>query len=656
MTAYPHLRKPIAIGRLTARNRLMMTTHGPRLSQARYVRYLEERAEGGIGLAGFNLGPMGLMQFPLGPGRPFLPQAGDFDSVPPHPLSAEGKAYYDGMIPAMRELRDAVARHGTLAVGQLYHPGAAQHSDNFQPVIGPSPTRDQYEHHNTHALSVEEIAGLVETYGLAARRAVQAGFDIIELHAAHGYIGHQFLSPLINVREDQYGGSLENRLRFLMETITAVRAAVDDKVPVGLRLNGPDPVEGGLTLAEVVEVSRRVEAAGMAYVSLSGGTYSGLLRGAHLPYVAPAFIPRGPNVPVAAAVKKAVRVPVLVTGRINDIDLAERVVAEGKADMIGMVRALIADPRLPAKAFAGKGERIAPCIACMECHYGRPVTCTVNAAAGREAAMQPIPAPVGRHILVVGAGPAGVECALAAARRGHHVTLADRRAEAGGLVTALARGSEQAEFGAWLDYIRGALKDSSVELKLGTEVDEAFVDWLHPDVVVLATGARQPAGGPGVFTGAEALEAPDRLGRRVVVAGGLDDHLPPLVLADLLARSGRQVTLLSENGAPGLGVEPAGLNILLRRLSERGVVMRPLTAAGALEGGRLALRNSLTGAPDSLDGVDSLVVADGRLAEDALASRLKARGTPIHVIGDALSPRRMLHASLDGARLGTQGL
>lgn len=654
MPSYKHLQQPIAIGPLRARNRIMMTTHGPRLSQARYVRYLEERAKGGIGLAGFNLGPMGIMQFPLGPGKPYMPNASDVDAIPPHPLTEEGRKYFDAMIPTMREQSEAVKRHGVLSIGQLYHPGSAQHTDTYQPVVGPSVVMDDYERHNPHALTVEEIADLIQTYALCAERVVKAGFDGIELHAAHGYIGQQFLSPLLNRRTDHYGGSFDNRMRFLVETMRAVRGAIKDAIPVGLRLTGPEP-EGGLTIPDIVEVARRAEAEGMAYISMSGGTYSGLFNGAHLPYVAPAFIAPGPNVPVSAAVKQAVKVPVMVTGRIADMDFAEKIVADGKADIIGMVRGLIADPRLIEKAFAGKGERAIPCIACNDCHYGRPVTCAVNAATGREASMEPRMTTESKRILVVGAGPAGMECAAAAARRGHHVTLVDRNKELGGMLALLGRTSEQAKFGDYTAYMKRTLADLPVEIALGKAVDAKYVEWLKPDTVVIATGASylpMLSYGSGAVDAVAALTSPAGLGKRVAVSAGKDDHLPALIVADYLARNGHTVALLCEVAAPGQAVEPASLNLLLKRLSERGVAMRPLTAAVRLEGRTLRVRNSLTRAESEMADVDSLVVIDGRQPVDGLAVQLKGLVKDIHVIGDALSPRRMLHATLDGARLG----
>jgi 2,4-dienoyl-CoA reductase-like NADH-dependent reductase (Old Yellow Enzyme family) len=651
MGPFPHLRRPIALGGLTIPNRIMFTTHGPRLSQPRYLRYLAERAKGGVGLMGFNLGPLGLMQFPFGPGRPSATNAADLDAVPFHPLTVEGRAYYDSQIPAYRAWADAVHVHGAKCVGQLYHAGAAQHTDIFQPTVAPSAVADEYEHHNPHVLSGEEIADLVAAYALCAERAVKAGYDGIELHAAHGYLPHQFLSPLFNRRTDGYGGGLENRMRFLQEILRAVRAAAGGLL-VGVRLTTPDHVAGGLTIDDIVAISRRLEAEGAVYISLSGGSYAGLRGGANLPYVAPAFVAQGPNLAASAAVKRAVSVPVIVAGRMVDFDLAEKAVAEDQADMVGMVRALIADPHAIAKAFSGQVKSVTPCIGGNECHYGRAVACATNPSAGREAEMEIGPAAEPKRILIVGAGPAGLECAATAAERGHGVTLVDRRRELGGFLIPLAETSQQAEFGKYLIHMCRRIVAMGIELRLGQEADAGLVRQIGPDAVVLATGAAYADGPDGAVDAARALADPSTLGQTVVVAGGLDDHLPPLILADYLARTGRKVTLLTENLSPGSALEVASLVMLTKRLLDRDVAIRPTTAAVALTADGLTIRNSLTGKPDLIPGIDTLVFVGPRVPNDGLAAELRPLGIPLHLIGDALSPRRMLHATLDGGRLG----
>ncbi|MDB5395353.1 MAG: FAD-dependent oxidoreductase [Rhodospirillales bacterium] len=635
----------------------MFTTHGPRLSPSRYLRYLEERAKGGVGLMGFNLGPLGLMQFPFGPGRAYLAHAADLDAIPPHPLTAEGRAYYDSLIPSYRIWADTIHAHGAKCVGQLYHAGAAQHSDNFQPTVAPSAVADEYERHNPHPLTGDEIADLVQAYALCAGRAIAAGYDGIELHAAHGYLPHQFLSPLFNRRTDAYGGPLENRMRFLVEIFRAVRTMVGHGFLVGVRLTTPDDADGGLTLDDIIGVSRRLQAEGAGYVSFSGGSYAGLRGGANLPYVAPAFIAQGPNLGVSAAVKRAVNIPVIVAGRMADFDLAEKAIAEGQTDLVGMVRALIADPRAIVKSFAGHGASVIPCIGGNECHYGRAVACATNPAAGREAEMEIVPAAEPKRVLVVGGGPAGLECAAAAAERGHHVVVVDRRLALGGLLISVAEASQQADHGKYLDYMRRRIGGLAIELRLGTEADTALIGNIGPDAIVLATGAayrsRVACETSGhVIDAAQALAEPSAVGLHVVIDGGLDDHLPPLILADFFARAGRTVTLLTENISPAPALEVASLVILMKRLLEKDVAIQSTTAAVALHGDQLTIRNSLTHRPGRIAGVNTVVTLGPRIPNDGLAEILKPLGIPVHIIGDALSPRRMLHSTLDGARLG----
>lgn len=653
MLPYPNLRQPIRLGGLDIPNRIMFTTHGPRLPQARYLRYIAERASAGVGLMGFNLGPMGIMQFPFGPGRG--DPSGDLDSVPMHPLTAEGRAHYDAQIPVYRAWTEAAHRHGAKCFGQLYHSGVAQHTDIFQPMLGPSAIRDESERHNPHPLTATEIGDLIQAYALAAERAVKAGYDGIELHCAHGYLGYQFLSPLFNRRTDRYGGSLENRLRFTLEVFAAVRSLVGPDVPIGVRLNGPDGVDGGLSLDDVVAASRGVAALGAAYVSISGGFYTGLRRGANLPYVAPAFIPPGPNLAPAAAVKVAVDVPVIVTGRFTKFDLPERIVAAGDADLIGMVRALIADPRAIEKAFSGRPAEIAPCIACNECHYGRTVACSTNPAAGREAALEPVSITARQRILIVGAGPAGLECAAAAAARGHEVTLVDRRDRIGGTLSMLTD-ARHAEFARYLDYMAERLKTVPVDLRLGVEADIRLVGDLAPDQIVVATGAREmiPAFGAAgsVVAARDVLAGRLPAGQRIAVIGGLEDHLPPLVIADLLVREGRSVTLIVETISPAPALEAATLIGYLDQLTRAGVTFHTMTAATGFSDGVLHTRNSITGAAGTIAGIDAVVALGDPIPEDGLAAKLGDLGLPVHLIGDALAPRRMLHATLDGARLG----
>ncbi|GAO53563.1 FAD-dependent oxidoreductase [Novosphingobium sp. MD-1] len=649
-THYPHVRQPITIGSMAARNRVMMATHGPRLPQPRYLRYLEERARGGIGLAGFNLGPLGLMQFPFGPGRASPPGSEMMDGVPHHPLSRAGREAYDRMVPFIREWVDAVQRHGVCAVGQLYHPGAAQHSDTFQPVVSSSPMSDEFERHRAHPLTVSEIAELIEAYRLTAARALSTGVDALELHGAHGYLIQQFLSPLFNRRQDEWGGSFENRMRFPLAVLAAARAGVEDAVPIGIRLTGPEPA-GGLDIVDLAAISARLEQAGAAYVSISGGSYSGLWRGAGNAYVPSALTPWGANVATAHAIRKAVSVPVMVSGAIATLEQAEEVLASGSADIVCMVRALMADPELVAKGLSGSGNEAArPCIGGNECHYGRPLACAVNPRAGREDELALATTEKARRILVVGGGPAGIECAMAAAERGHTVTLVERARELGGMLVPLARISRQARFGDYLAYVRARLAALAVDVRLECDGNAALaVDW-QADIIVLATGAAwsMPIGLPA---NAQIDAAPLPAGP-VTVIGGRDDHLGPLVVTDHFAAQGRAVTLLTECASPGQGVEAASFYAMMRRMAERKVDIRPFTAASGLRDGQLHLRHTLTNAIGTMPEPGLVIDLESRHAAVDPAAAFAGIDAECHVIGDALSPRRMVHATLDGFRLG----
>jgi NADPH-dependent 2,4-dienoyl-CoA reductase/sulfur reductase-like enzyme len=405
------------------------------------------------------------------------------------------------------------------------------------------------------------------------------------------------------------------------------------------------------------EIARRLVDLGMIYINVSGGTYGGLRQGLKLPYVSPSYMPEGHNVDDAAGIRSAVDVPVIVAGRLIDMEMGEQIVAGGRADIVGMTRAFMADPAIVNKAFAGEDQRIIPCIGCNECHYGRIVTCAVNAATGREEELEVHPADTARTVLIVGGGVAGMECARMAAMRGHRVTLIERGDELGGMIAVLGRDPARADFNRYLRYLQDELKLLPVEVRLGTEVTGDLVSSIGPDVVVIATGAgdhRQAVPGADadhVHTATELFAGTVDLGDHVAVVGGLDDHLPTMTTADLAARSARRVTLLTETMHAGEDIEPASQFILTRRLLEHDVTIMPMTGLTAIEGATVRTRNTLTNAPGQVDGVDTVILIAERRPRDELAERLRAAGFEVHLIGDALAPRRMMHANLEGVRL-----
>lgn len=658
MANYSHLFSPITLGSLGLRNRVFMTTHGPRLSQNRYLAYLEVRAQG-VGLVGLPAG-FGVGDAPTAPGRFTREYMGDFDAHGPSPTSDEGIAFHDNrVIPLLRAQAEMVHRQGALCVGQLHHAGASNSNDNLQPVVGPSNVPDDHRRSVPHALEQLEIDTILETFAHGARRIETAGLDGVEVHAAHGYLIHQFLSPISNQRTDKYGGSIDSRSRFLYEIIDAIRSSTAQGFPVGIRLGGPDTSNNGFSLTDLQHVAGLLEKWGVAYINLSAGTYTGLKQGLGLPYVGSAYVDPGPNVATARAIKSAVDVPVIVSGRINSIELAETILSSGAADMVGMVRALIADPNLISKASSGKPDQITPCIGMNECHYpGRQTICAVNPSAGREAEMRIEPAAVPKRVFVIGGGPAGIEASLAAAARGHFVVLYEKSAELGGLIRTLGKDPARPDLALYVQRLVSRLERSTVELQLGQPFDTKLIKVRRPDFMVIATGAEPYRPDvPGVddsrvITAIELLEDPSIRGGRALVVGGLDDYLAPLTTADLLASRGALVEVISENFSIGQAVEPATLYALTNRLLEKKVTLSPLTKLVAIDEDAVQLSNVFTGTVRVTAGYSTIVLACGSRPKVPFATKVDGLASEVHVIGDSLAPRRLVNATLEGARVG----
>ena len=381
--AFRRLFEPLTIGSLTLRNRIVNTMHGSGLGEARDLRYLQERARGGASLLGVHASG-GVYGYTIGPGP--RTTSVDWDAKGISPLTAEGIAHYDdAVIPALRMRADVIHAEGAKCFAQVYHLGAARHGAHAGPVLAPSSVQDPYEALVPHALTEEEIEELIVCFAHAIRRTREAGLDAAEIHGAHGYLVNEFLSPYFNRRTDAWGGTRDNRARFVVRMIEAARAMVGADFPIGIRIGvDGDGDRRGITIDELAAISGLL-APHVAYISVSGGNYAGFGDGLETAYVSPWYKDPAFNVAAAAAVKRVVDVPVIVTGRILDPSIAEGILADGAADMIGMVRALIADPDLPNKARAGRTTEIRMCIGMSECHHigphRVPITCAVNAAA-----------------------------------------------------------------------------------------------------------------------------------------------------------------------------------------------------------------------------------------------------------------------------------
>jgi 2,4-dienoyl-CoA reductase-like NADH-dependent reductase (Old Yellow Enzyme family)/thioredoxin reductase len=655
--AFRRLFEPLEIGNFTVRNRIVNPTHGTALGDARDLRYLQERARGGAGLLGVHSSG-GTYSYAVGTGpRSKTP---DWDQKAISPVSPEGIAHYDDVfIPGLKRRAEVVHAEGARCFAQVYNPGAGRHGINVNPGFGPSAVQDPYEAFVPHALSGAEIEELVVAYAHAIRRTAEAGLDAAEIHGAHGYLVNEFFSPYFNRRTDGWGGSRENRVRFTLAVIETARTMVGADFPIGIRVGvDGDGVHRGLTVEELAEVCRLLSPH-VAYISVSGGNYSGFGEGLETAYVSPWYKEPAFNVAAAAAVKQAVDVPVLVTGRIADAALAESILAEGSADLIGMVRALIADPELPVKVHRGQVDEVRMCLGLSECHYigphRTPMTCAVNAAAAREDEMELVPAAEPKTVVVIGAGPAGLEAARVAALRGHHVYLADARRTIGGTPAVLALDPNRRNLRDHAVFFENQLARLGVELLLGNRVDADEVAEFAPDAVVVATGGvplvPEVPGVDGALDALSVLEGAEVAAGTVVVVGGLDNHLGAPTMAELLADRGHRVELVSERFDFANGVEDGTRFPLMERLLRKGVTVSLLHRLVRIEDRSVVV--SSTFSPSERIVADATVVlACGLAPDERLADGLRGRVREVHVVGDALAPRRIMHATLEGARAG----
>jgi 2,4-dienoyl-CoA reductase-like NADH-dependent reductase (Old Yellow Enzyme family) len=645
---FPHLFTPLTIGGVTIRNRILSTGHDTTLPtdgtvNAALIAYHAARARGAAGLIVVQV-------------------AGIHDSAryTTHILMATD----DGCIPGYRKLAETVHAHGARVFAQLFHPGREilESQDGTIPVAyAPSASPSDRFHCLPRALTRAMIRTFVEGYGAAARRIEAAGIDGVEIVASHGYLPSQFLNPHVNVREDEYGGSFENRLRFLREVIAEVRKTVGSDFVVGLRISGDEMDAEGLGEADTLAAIEAL-APSLDYVNVIAGTSATI--GAAIHIVPPMFVENAYVAPFAAAVKQVVGIPVLVAGRINQPQQAERVVASGQADMCGMTRAMICDPEMAGKAAADRTDDIRACIGCNQAcigHFqkGFPISCIQHPETGRELVYgRPRKAESPRDVLVAGGGPGGLKAAAVAAARGHRVTLCEAGPRLGGqaLLAQLLPG--RAEFGGIVTNLSHEAARAGVAVRLNTRVDRALVDRMAPGAIVLATGAR-PRWPRNVEIGDDAhvadawqvLRGEVNAGASVVVADWRCDWIG-LGVAELLAAKGCRVRLAVNGRAPGEEIQNYTRDMMVARCHRLGVEFIPHARLHGADADTVYLQHSASGEPILAEGVDTLVLAQGGEAEDGLLEELDGYGGEVIPIGDCLAPRTAEEAVLEGLRAG----
>lgn len=646
MTIYPHIFVPIRIGNLEIRNRICLTGHGTGMGRDfkpddRQIAYYTERAKGGVGLI-----MLGSQQVhPTSPG-----------------ITNLLCNYDDGIIPGLTRIAAAVHTHGARIFGYLSHMGLASSSRPL-PLWSASAVHDQKYGEVAHAMTEEEMGELLHAYRAAARRNLEAGLDGIEVHCGHGLLLHQFLSPRTNRRTDRYGGSLGNRVRFPAEVLAAVRDAIGPGVPLGIRISGDELVEGGLALTDMRRIVPPLVAAGtLDYVDVSAGNDGDIVS--NMLHEPPMGLPEAPFAHLARGVREVAGVPIIHGTRIARPEVAEQVLADGAADMVGMCRALIADPYLPAKAQSGRSGEITPCVGCEQAclgrlHRGRHISCVGTPRTGREIDWpdnDPPPAAQPLRMVVVGAGPAGLEAAAVAATRGHRVLLFERGSEVGGRLRLAARAPGRDAWAHLITHKKRRVLAAGVEVRLETEADAAAVLAEAPEVVILAAGARPAlpdlpgAEGSGALLVENVLAGSPVPGGRVLLLDLLA-RTPGLTTAIFLAEAGYSVEIVTEGPFVGHKLETQTYAHLYRVALGHGIRFTPHLIATRFIPGGIETRHMFTRTPGRLEGYDSVVVAAPGISQDGLAPTLRAAGLAVHVIGDAYAPRDTEAAILEAHTL-----
>ncbi|MFC1966201.1 FAD-dependent oxidoreductase [Chloroflexota bacterium] len=638
-TLFENLFKPAQIGEMSIRNRIVMAPMGTRLASAdglvteRQKGYYEKRARGGVGL--------------------IIVETSYIDSI--GSMANWLAVDNDRVIPGLSQLTEVVHRHGAKIALQLNHAGRLAKSDYIhQQSVAPSPVASERDGEGIpgtigeipRELTAGDIADIVVRFARAAERAKASGFDGVEIHAAHGYLLARFISASSNRRQDAYGGELQNRVRMLLEVIRAVKASAGQSYPVWCRINGREfgTVDGN-TREEGQQVARLAQEAGVDAIHVSA---FGSGRVIHSPMA----LPSGYLAFLAEGIKKVVTIPVIAVGRINTPEAAESILQEGKADLVAMGRALIADPELPNKATAGRLKDIRPCIACQNCFGGKdPLTCTVNPAVGKERAFSVRPAEKRKKVLVLGGGPAGMEGARVASLRGHSVVLCERDFQLGGQLNLAALPPHKSVIRNLQDYLVAQIEKSDVKVMLEKEAAPELIREMSPDVVIVCTGSSPSIPeipgirGTNVVTFVDVLRGNMEVGERVFVIGG---EFIGCETAEWLAEKGKKVTVatLEPDMIALTKVSHLIRQPLLNRLADMGVTMlagvryEEITREGLIIIDGKGRRQTIE--------ADTVVLAAGSRPNVEIYEELKGKVPEIYLAGDCIEPRWILESLAEG--------
>ena len=649
---YEKLLEPIQLGSCKIKNRIFNPPHGTTLSHMGrvtddLVAYHEARAKGGTGLIILE-------------GMTFHPSYGYKDSF----LYAGD----DQVIPGLQRVVTTCHAYDSKVFGQLFHAGRAVRlsTDGSKPLAySASDVPDERYRVIPVPMSNDMVWKIIESYVEAGIRLAEAGLDGIEILASMGYLIAQFLNPATNLRTDEFGGNVENRMRLLTEILRRIRNGVGHDKTLGVRVTLDEKTENGMSTPDMIKICQHLEDENLVdYFSVISGSTSTPLGWIHV--FPPMSIPHAFVVDDAAQLKQAVSSPILVAGRINQPQIAESVLLEGKADMVGMARALIADPEFVNKLETGNSDQIRACVGCNQACVGHrlahhPISCIQNPMTGREHQYASVSRPSKiKKVMVVGGGPGGLRAALTAASQGHSVTLYEKADKLGGQVNLAEKLPGRAEFGGVTTNLVQEINSHSLTVKLRTNVTPELIDASAPDVVIIATGAQPRL--PEIDTGDvelvsawSVINGEATIGHNVVIADWSCDW-SGLGIAQKLALDGHHVRLVSEASVAGESIQGIVRDHWIGELHRLGVEMVPFARLYGADSGTAFFQHTTSGEPIIFENVDTLVScfapqSSRELGELGGDHDHGQRGTQVYRIGDAVSPRTVEEAVLEGFTL-----